>query len=73
MLGRDDRLHRDGAQIDELEIVARFQGRDRGRIEAGAEARRFIHQPEKHGVARGAERSRLGRRKQRIELPRRAS
>ncbi len=67
MLGRDDRLHRDGAQIDEFEIVARFQRRNRLRIEAGAKARRFIHQSEKYGVARGAERSRLGRRKQRIE------
>ena len=66
MGGIDLALHRDGAQIDECQIVARFQGFDRGRIDADAEAGRVVQQPEKHGLARGAERARFVRRKQRV-------
>ena len=53
MLGGDHALHGDGAQIDELEIVARFQRFDRGRIEAGAETRRAVESP-RNTVSRGA-------------------
>ena len=67
MLGGDHALHGDGAQIDEFQIVARFQRLDAPRIDADAETRRFVQKPEKHGLARGAERARLGGRKQRIE------
>ncbi len=70
--GFDLALHRDGAQIDQLEIVARLQRLDRGRVDADAEARRVVEEPEKHHLARGAERARFVRRKQRIERRRRS-
>ena len=67
MRGVDLALHRDGAQIDQLEIVARLQWLDRGRVDADAEARCVVEEPEKHDLARGAERACFVRRKQRIE------
>ena len=66
MLGVDHALHRDGAQIGDFQIVARLERLDRCRIEAEAEARRAVHEAEKHALARGAERARLGGREQRI-------
>ena len=64
--GVDQALHRDRAQIGDLQIVARLERLDRLRIEPQPEPRRVIHQAEKHGLARAAERARLGRREQRI-------
>ena len=66
MHGVDLALHRDGAQIDEFQIGARFQRFDGGRIDADAEARRIVQQPEKDGFARDAERARFIGREQRI-------
>src|SRR5262249_40472500 len=54
------------AQIDEFQIGARFEGFDGGRIDADAEARRIVQQPEKDGFSRGSERARLIGREQRI-------
>ena len=52
VLGGHSALHRNGPQIDEFQIVARFERLHRRRIERGAEARRVAKQPEKHGLAR---------------------
>ena len=60
VFGGDDGLHRNGTQVDELEIVAGLQRIDRGRIEADAETRRLAEQAEEHGLVRVAERASLG-------------
>ena len=49
-----------------LRSARRFQRFDGGRIDADAEARRIVQQPEKDGFARGAERARFIGREQRI-------
>ena len=67
MLGGDHALHGDCPQIDEFQIVARLQRLHRGRIESGTETRRVAQKPEKHGLARRTQRTRLGGQKQRIE------
>ena len=66
VLGADQALHGDRAQIGDFQIVARLERLDRRRLEADTEARRLIHEAEEHGFARGAERARLGAREQRI-------
>ena len=66
IVGADQALHRDAAQIGDFEIVARLQCFGRLRIEPKAETRRFVHHAEKDALAHRAERMGLGRRKQRI-------
>jgi hypothetical protein len=66
MIGGDQSLHGNGAQIDDHEIMARFErARDRG-IEPVAKARRALEQTEKYDLGAFAERARLGKRKRRV-------
>ena len=68
MLRRDHALHRDTAQVGELEVVARLQRLDGLGIETETEARGVVQQPEKHRLAHAAERARRGGREQRVAL-----
>ena len=72
MLGVDRALHRDRAQIDELEIAPRLQRLDRRHFETDAEARRFTQKAEKHGFARRAAARAPRRAKTADRAPRRA-
>ena len=66
MLRLDQALHRNRAQIGDLQIVARLERLDRRRIEPQPEPRRVIHQAKKDVFMPAAERARFGRREQRI-------
>ena len=68
MLGGDQALHRDRAQIGDFQIVARFERLDRLRVEPKTETRRAVNEAEKYAHLFAAERARLGGRKQRVGL-----
>ena len=68
MLGADQALHRDAAQIGDFQIVARFEPFHRFRIETETEARRAVEQPEENTLARRAERAGLAGREQRVAV-----
>ena len=69
VLGRDQALDRDRAQVDDEEIVARLQRFGARRRDADAEARRAVEQAEEHRLGDRGQRARLVGREQRIVRP----
>src|SRR6185437_13168574 len=67
MLGIDEAVYRNAAQVGELEVVARLERLDSLGIETDAEPRRAVHQTEKQRLACAPERARLVRREQRLQ------
>ena len=66
MLGPDQPLHRDRAQVGDQEIVARLQRFRRSRRNAVAETGSAFQQAEENRLARGRQRARFRHREQRI-------
>jgi hypothetical protein len=68
MIGADQTLHRNGAQVGDFYVIAHLQPLDRLRVEAETEARGAVEQPEEHVLAHSTEPARVAGRKQRIAV-----